>query len=106
LTRDSDLAFVKKAGRRLRTEHLEVRAVTSLLSHVRLAVIVAKHRHTIVERNRLRRRLRELARIRLMPRNVSLDVVIRSLPSAYDVTFAVLTEEIDQIDRQLREASK
>jgi hypothetical protein len=40
-----------------------------------------------------------------MPRNVSLDVVIRSLPSAYDVTFAVLTEEIDQIERQLREAS-
>ena len=97
---------MKKAGRRLRTEHLEVRAVTSLFPHVRLAVIVAKHRHTIVERNRLRRRLRELARIRLMPRNVSLDVVIRSLPSAYDVTFAVLTEEIDQIERQLREASK
>jgi ribonuclease P protein component len=99
------LAYVKKAGRRLRTEHLEVRAVTSLLSHVRLAVIVGKHRHTIVERNRLRRRLRELARIRLMPRNVSMDVVIRSLPNAYDASFAMLTKEIDEIDRQLRDPS-
>ena len=105
LTRESDLAFVKKAGRRLRTEHLEVRAVASLLSHVRLAVIVAKHRHTIVERNRLRRRLRELARIRLMPRNVSMDVVIRSLPGAYDATFAVLAAEIDQVGHELRDAS-
>jgi ribonuclease P protein component len=105
LTRDSDLAFVKKAGRRLRTEHLEVRAVTSLLSHVRLAVIVAKHGHTIVERNRLRRRLRELARIRLMPRSVPMDVVVRSMPNAYNATFAVLTAEIDQIVQQLGETS-
>ena len=80
-------------------------AAASLLSHVRLAVIVAKHRHTIVERNRLRRRLRELARIRLMPRNVSMDVVIRSLPGAYDATFAVLAAEIDQVGHELRDAS-
>jgi ribonuclease P protein component len=92
---------VKRAGRRLRTEHLEVRTVASLLSHVRLAVIVGKHRHTIVERNRLRRRLRELARVRLIPFHSELDVVIRSLPTAYDASFSVLTDEIDQIGRQL-----
>jgi hypothetical protein len=40
-----------------------------------------------------------------MPRSVSLDVVIRSLPNAYDATFAVLTEEIEQITQQLQEAS-
>ena len=92
---------MKRAGRRLRTEHLEVRTVASLLSHVRLAVIVGKHRHTIVERNRLRRRLRELARVRLIPFHSELDVVIRSLPTAYDASFSVLTDEIDQIGRQL-----
>ncbi len=92
---------MKRAGRRLRTEHLEVRTVASLLSHVRLAVIVGKHRHTIVERNRLRRRLRELARVRLIPFHSEIDVVIRSLPTAYDATFSVLTDEIDQIGRQL-----
>ena len=92
---------MKRAGRRLRTEHLEVRTVASLLSHVRLAVIVGKHRHTIVERNRLRRRLRELARVRLIPFHSEIDVVIRSLPTAYDASFSVLTDEIDQIGRQL-----
>ena len=95
------MAFVKKAGRRLRTEHLEVRTVVSLFSHVRLAVIVAKHKHSIVERNRLRRRLRELARLRLIPHHSSMDVVIRSMPGAYDATFAVLANEIDDVERQL-----
>ena len=91
-----------KAGRRLRTEHLEVRTVTSLLSHMRLAVVVAKHGHTIVERNRLRRRLRELARVRMLPEHSRMDVVLRSLPKAYDVDFNALREEIDWISSELR----
>lgn len=97
---------MKRAGRRLRTEHLEVRTVASLLSHVRVAVIVGKHRHTVVERNRLRRRLRELARLRLIPFHSELDVVIRSLPTAYDASFSVLTDEIDLIGRQLVEGKE
>lgn len=97
---------MKRAGRRLRTEHLEVRTVASLLSHVRLAVIVGKHRHTVVERNRLRRRLRELARTRLIPFYSKLDVVIRSLPTAYDASFSVLTSEIEEIGRQLGEQAE
>ena len=95
-----------KAGRRLRTEHLEVRTVASLLSHVRVAVVVGKHRHTVIERNRLRRRLRELARIRLIPFYSELDVVIRSLPTAYAASFSMLTNEIDEIGRQLGEQAE
>ena len=94
---------MKRAGRRLRTEHLEVRTVASLLSHVRVAVIVGKHRHTVVERNRLRRRLRELARIRLIPFHSKIDMVIRSLPTAYEASFSSLTSEIEEIGRQLRD---
>ncbi len=90
-----------KAGRRLRTEHLEVRTVTSLLSHMRLAVVVAKHGHTIVERNRLRRRLRELVRVRMLPRHARMDVVLRSFPKAYEAAFSVLGEEIDWISGEL-----
>ncbi|MEP6509535.1 MAG: ribonuclease P protein component, partial [Gemmatimonadales bacterium] len=99
--RESDLGSVMKAGRRLRTEHLEVRTVTSLLLHMRLAVVVAKHGHTIVERNRLRRRLRELARVRMLPLHSGMDVVVRSLPGAYDAPFSVLGEEIDRISNEL-----
>lgn len=94
---------MKKAGRRLRTEHLEVRANDSLLSHARAAVVVGKHRHSIVERNRLRRRLRELVRSRLLPIIGGIDLVVRSLPSAYDASFDMLLMEIENVGKLLME---
>jgi ribonuclease P protein component len=88
---------VKRAGRRLRTEHLEVRAIDSLLSHVRVGVVVGKFGHTIIERNKLKRRLRELVRTRLIPLAEATDIVVRSLPVGYQATFDDLKNEIDRI---------
>ena len=96
---------MKKAGRRLRTEHLEVRANDSLLSHARAAVVVGKHRHSIVERNRLRRRLRELLRTKVLPTIGGVDLVVRSLPSAYEASFDVLLIEMENIAALLRKSS-
>lgn len=93
--------MVKRAGRRLRTEHLEVRALDSLLSHARVAVVVGKHGHTIIERNRLRRRLRELTRIGLIPVVGGRDIVIRSLATAYGATFEQLKGEIENLTSRL-----
>ena len=92
---------MKRAGRRLRTDHLEVRSNDSLLSHARAAVIVGKHGHTVVERNLLRRRLREIVRTKLLPAAGSMDIVVRSLPSAYEASFQELTTEIERIADQL-----
>lgn len=92
---------MKKAGRRIRTEHLDVRAADSLLSYARVTVIVAKHRHTIVERNRLRRRLKELVRTRIIPRLSAVDVVVRAHASAYDTSFDVLETEVARIAEEL-----
>ena len=96
---------MKKAGRRLRTEHLEVRANDSLLSHARAAVVVGKHRHSIVERNRLRRRLRELLRTKVLPTIGGVDLVVRSLPSAYEASFDVLLIEMERVAELLRKSS-
>jgi len=96
---------VKRTGKRLRTEHLEVRAHRSSFSHVRLSVVVSKQGHTVVERNRLRRRLRELARIRIIPVTGAIDIMIRSLSSAYTLTFQQLAGEIDKIGLLLSEWS-
>jgi len=96
-----ELEQVKRAGRRLRTEHLDVRAIDSLLSHARVAVIVAKHWHSIVERNRLRRRLRELARTRIIPVTHGVDLVIRSLATAYDASFEQLSTEVETVVTKL-----
>jgi ribonuclease P protein component len=87
----------------LRTEHLDVRATDSLLSSIRLGIVVAKHSHSIVERNRLKRRLRELARTQILPMTVVVDLVIRSLPTAYDVEFKQLSDEVGEICLWLNE---
>jgi ribonuclease P protein component len=62
---------------------------------------VAKYGHTVVKRNRLRRRLRELVRVLLIPKLSGLDLVIRALPSAYVADFKELAAEVEQIRLQL-----
>ena len=94
-----------RAGRRLRTEHLDVRSIDSLLSHARVAVVVGKHGHDIVERNRLRRQLRELARTRLIPEIGGLDVVIRTTTGAYHASFDRLGEEIGVVAAKLSQVT-
>jgi ribonuclease P protein component len=49
-----------------------------------------------VERNRLRRRLREFARRGLLPRLAAIDLVIRSRQAAYRCDFPELATDLDQ----------
>lgn len=63
--------------------------------------MVAKYGHTVVKRNRLRRRLRELARVLLIPKLSGLDLVISALPSAYAADFKELAGEVGQIQLKL-----
>jgi len=96
LTRGSDLQKVLREGKRARTEHLEVRILASLLRHPRVGIIVPKHRHSIVERNRLKRRLREILRCEILPLvpMLAADVVVRAGPRAYEATFETLRTEL------------
>jgi len=96
LTRGTDLQKVLREGKRARTEHLEVRFLASLLRHPRVGIIVPKHRRSIVERNRLKRRLREIVRCEILPLVPALagDVVVRAGPRAYEATFEMLRTEL------------
>jgi ribonuclease P protein component len=64
-------------------------------------LIVPRFRHSAVARNQLKRRLRELSRIRLIPSDVAADVVIRIRPDAYRADFADLGLDIDRALLQL-----
>ena len=81
------------------TTHFEVRASESLFSHGRIGVIVPKFGKTIVERNRLRRQLREIARTVMLPGIGRRDVLIKALASAYGSEFSALREELSGIAR-------
>ena len=99
LTREADLESVRRTGKRMQTERLEARASASLLLHPRVGVVVPKYRRNIVDRNRTKRQLRELARTRILPIAGRIDVLLRAKPEAYGASFDQLTVEVDAIAR-------
>ncbi len=66
----------------------------------RLGLVVAKHGRRIVERNKLKRRLREIGRREILPRldraAAAQDVLLRARRRAYDATFEQLREDVRQ----------
>jgi ribonuclease P protein component len=59
-----------------------------------MGLIVPKFQASAVARNRLRRRLREIWRRELQPRQSARDLVIRARPEAYQASFDTLRSEL------------
>jgi ribonuclease P protein component len=95
---------VIQRGKRARTALLDVRALASPLSHPRIGVVVPRYRHTVVERNRVKRRIRELARIHIVPVGGSVDLVIRARDDAYRASFLELQVDLTSLVRRLVQA--
>jgi ribonuclease P protein component len=98
------LQRVIREGKRIRTVHLDVRVLASPLGHPRVGIIVPRHRQTAVRRNQLKRRLRELCRVQLLPAAPPADVVIRARPEAYRASFDELARDVAGAERGLRGA--
>jgi len=62
---------------------------------------VPRYRHSAVARNLLKRRLRELARLRILPSGLPYDMVVRVKPEAYDIDFAQLAADVERALAQL-----
>jgi ribonuclease P protein component len=77
---------------------LDVFDSASPLSYPRIGVVVPKHRRSSVERNRLKRQLRELLRSEVLPRlrrsAGKTDVLVRARREAYLATFSQLRDEL------------
>lgn len=73
---------------------MEIFSRTSPAGRPRVAVVVPRHGRTIVARNRLKRRLREIVRRGWLPGAVgcrrAVDVVVRARPEAYGADFGEL----------------
>lgn len=70
--------------------------------HLRAGVVVPRHRHNAVERNQLKRRLRELVRLHVLPLGIPVDLVIWALRSAYDLSFDQLRVDVEELVPRLR----
>jgi putative membrane protein insertion efficiency factor/ribonuclease P protein component len=77
-----------------------VSASLSRLSHPRVGFVVPKHGRSAVERNLLKRRLRELVRTLILHRLPVVDLVIHARPSAYRLDFAELTRLATIIEQE------
>ena len=64
--------------------------------HVRVAIIVPRHGHTAVRRNKLKRQLRELTRREILPRSASRDVLFRARREAYAAPFDELRDAVSR----------
>lgn len=86
------------AGRRIRGRHLELfwRPLAAE-SRSRATCITPKYGHGSVERNRLRRRLRELIRDRLLTLDAPREYLVRARPSAYELGFAEMSAQLDTL---------
>ena len=60
-------------------------------------MIVPRHGHSAVDRNKLKRRLREIVRVQLLSTLPAVDLVIRSRPAAYDQPFGAIATELSDV---------
>jgi ribonuclease P protein component len=98
IRRTSEIRELLERGKRKRTTNVDVFLAPSPASFCRLGVIVGKHGKRIVDRNLLKRRLREIGRRRVLPdlsaRGALVDVLIRARAGAYEVAFEELTRDV------------
>ena len=96
----NEIRALLERGKRKRTKHVEVFLAPSPVSFCRLGVIVPKHGRRIVERNLLKRRIREIGRKIVLPflrdQGLTVDVLVRARREAYQVEFETLDTEIRQ----------
>lgn len=84
---------------------MDVFDFASPVAYPRVGIVVPKHRRNSVERNKLKRRLREVLRIEVLPRlierGVPVDFLVRARREAYNATYDQLHDELtDLLDRK------
>jgi ribonuclease P protein component len=102
---------VRADGRRQRVGVLEARIAARSdpadATASRVGLVVPRYKHTAVDRNRLKRRLRELIRLELLPMLAELpapvDLVIRVVPPAYARDFDALRRQVRALGHRVRE---
>ena len=99
ITSSRDIRTLFQRGKRSRTAHLDVFDSASPLVFPRVGAVVPKHRHSVVERNRLKRRLRDLLRQVVLPGletgGVVGDVLVRARREAYEASYDSLRTELE-----------
>ena len=105
ITRTRDIRSLLRRGERKKTSHLDVFFLSSGLSDSRVGLIVPKHGHSVVNRNRVKRRLREVARKDVLPRlreeGMTFDLLVRARREAYEANYQQFRRELLKVTEEL-----
>lgn len=105
IRRSGEIRGLLRRGKRRKTSELDVFLAASAASCARFGVIVPKHGQAIVVRNLLRRRLREIGRLDVLPRLDTLprglDFLVRARREAYQVSFQQLRNQLVKLTEEL-----
>lgn len=105
ITRTRELRGLLRTGKKKKTSHVDVFFLSSGLPRSRVGVIVPKHGFRVVDRNLLKRRLREVLRREILPRlaraETPVDVLVRTRRTAYMTTYQQLRKELVQATEEL-----
>jgi ribonuclease P protein component len=91
-------------GQRKHARRIDIFWRPSRSGHPRLGLVVPRYGATAVARNRLRRRIRELARRRILPQMGAVDLVLRPTASAYRAAFPDLAIDLEEWLRSLADS--
>ena len=109
ITTAEEIRTLFRRGKRRKTRYLDVFISASPVSRSRIGLVVPKPRAktspdgkriraAAVQRNRLKRRLREIARTAILPflrdAGCAVDILVRGRPESYQATFAELSEDL------------
>jgi ribonuclease P protein component len=89
--------------------HLDARVLASPLGIPRIGIVVPRHQHTAVDRNALKRRIRELVRMNLLPAlriRSAVDVAIRARREAYAASRTALEADVLAICARVTDGSR
>lgn len=95
-----------RSGVKVRAKLVDLRRLDPSAKHSRIAVVVAKFSFSAVQRNKLKRRLRELVRLHMLPVLAPMDLLVRARREAYGATFEMLREDITDVTGRLTTTAK
>ena len=105
ITQTRDIRRLLRRGRKKKTSSLDVFFLSSSEAGPRVGIVVPKHHRRVVDRNRVKRRLREVSRRELLPRfkeaGVHLDLLVRARREAYEVSYRQLRRELLEVTEEL-----
>ncbi len=104
ITKRDDFERAKRSGVWYRGKHLDLIVADGDAERPRIGLIIPLYGHSVVMRNTLKRRIREILRREVLPAvDGRIDIVVRARKQAYRAGYSTLKNELESLAQRARE---